>query len=104
MAVVRAFDWVCAELESRAAVDRLEARSAVRGALEESGLEASSITVDQMRVVIDRVLPGELSARGIDDSSSLCGALRQELKSAGLSDRCAAGGSPDEVFRRLGGS
>jgi hypothetical protein len=99
-----AFDWVCAELESRTAFDRLEARAAVRIALQESGLEANSITVDQMRVVIDRVLPGELDARGIDDSSSLCGALKQGLKSAGLGDRCTAAGSPDEVFRRLGGS
>ena len=104
MAVSPAFDWVCAELESRAALDRLEARGALRGALEESGLEASSITLDQMRVVIDRVLPGELDARGVDDSSSVCEALRQELKSAGLSDDSVAAGSPDEVFRRLGGS
>jgi hypothetical protein len=97
-----AFDWVCVQLEERSALDRLEARGTVRLALKQAGLEARNITPDQMVVILDKVLPGELLARGVSDEHALCSAISTSLKSAKLD----AGGdeSPDEVFRRLGGS
>ncbi len=101
MADSAAFGWTCEELEKETDLDRLEARGTVRIALKSSGLEAGTVRPDQMRVVIEKVLPGELSARGVADADGICNRL------AGRVEGIDAGGgaeSPDEVFRRLGGS
>jgi len=97
----RAFEYVCEQLESRTSLDRLASRGTVRLALKQAGLEARSVTPDQMQVVVERVLPAELSSRGIDSADELCASVREGL--AGI-----AGGdlaeTPDAVFQRLGGS
>jgi hypothetical protein len=95
-----AFGWTCAELEKATDLDRLEARGTVRIALKSAGLEASSVRPDQMRVVIEKVLPAELVSRGIPDADSLCALLAARVGSV---DPGADGESPDEVFSRLGG-
>jgi hypothetical protein len=94
-----AFDWLCEHLEIATDLDRLEARGTVRIALKSAGLDAATVLPDQMRVVIERVLPIELVARGIDDAEQKCAdlALGVSRIDAGRSDD-----SPDEVFRRLG--
>lgn len=101
MADSAAFDFVCEQLEQRTSLDRLEARGTVRISLKEAGLEARSVTPEQMKVVVDKVLPGELATRGIDDVDGVLSQLRSGLDSvqAGPADADA----PDEVFRRLGG-
>ena len=96
-----AFDWTCQELEKETDFDRLEARGTVRIALKSSGLEAGSVLPDQMLVVIEKVLPAELTARGVADAESLCVRLATSVTSI---DSGKATESPDEVFRRLGGS
>lgn len=96
-----AFDWTCQELEKETDFDRLEARGTVRIALKSSGLEAGSVLPDQMRVVIEKVLPGELTARGVADADGLCARMATRVTSI---DSGNAAESPDEVFRRLGGS
>ena len=101
MANSAAFDWTCEELERETDLDRLEARGTVRIALKSSGLEASSVQPDQMRVVIEKVLPGELNARGVADSDAIC--ARMATGVASVSDGTAVE-SPDEVFKRLGGA
>lgn len=100
MADAGAFEWVCSELERSTSLDRLEARGTVRLALKEAGLEARSVTPDQMQVVVEKILPKELSTRGVNDVDRLCGSLKQGL--AGL-DVGAATESPDVVFQRLAG-
>jgi hypothetical protein len=100
MASSTAFEWICQELESATSLERLEARGTVRIALKQAGLEATSVTGEQLAVVLSRVLPGELTSRGIDAAESLC----QQL-AAGL-DRIPAapdqGDTPETVFARLG--
>ena len=95
-----AFEWICQELESTTSLERLEARGTVRIALKQSGLEAASVTGEQLAVVLARVLPDELSLRGIDAAESIC----QQI-AAGL-DRIQAapnqGSTPEDVFSRLG--
>ena len=44
-----AFEWTCNELEERCSLDRLEARGTVRLALKQAGLEARSVTPEQMK-------------------------------------------------------
>jgi hypothetical protein len=100
MASSTAFEWICQELESATSLDRLEARGTVRIALKQSGLEAASVTGEQLAVVLGRVLPGELTSRGIDAAESIC----QQI-AAGL-DRIptapSQGDTPEAVFARLG--
>ncbi|MEM9175656.1 MAG: hypothetical protein AAGC67_10510 [Myxococcota bacterium] len=96
-----AFDWTCEELERETDLDRLEARGTVRIALKSAGLEAGSVQPDQMRVVIEKVLPVELAARGVGNADTICTQLATGVV------RVSGGAdveSPDEVFKRLGGS
>jgi hypothetical protein len=101
MAETRAFDFVCEQLEAGTRLDRLEARGTVRLALKQAGLEARSVTPDQMAVVVARILPDELSTRGVEDCSGVCASIGtglQKLETGDITD------SPDAVFQRLGGS
>jgi hypothetical protein len=98
MAASRTFEWVCAELESASSLNALEARGTVRLALKQAGLEANHVTPEQMTVVTERILPGELRSRGLEDSDEVCEALASGLKH--LEDS-AAPESPEEVFKRL---
>lgn len=54
-----------------------------------------------MRVVIEKVLPGERIARGVDNAEGVCSGLA--LGVARVS-RGAGVESPDEVFKRIGGA
>ncbi len=97
------FDLAAERLEQRTSLDRLEARGTLRLALKQAGLEPQSLTLEQLEVVFERILPGELQNRGVDDAAALCDAVMKEVASspeAAASDRS---GSVDEVFRRLGG-
>jgi hypothetical protein len=100
MACSRAFEWVCAELESSSSLNALEARGTIRLALKQAGLEANQVTPEQMSVVTRRVLPGELCSRGLEDAEGLCRALASGLKHLEVG---ALPDSPEEVFKRLSG-
>lgn len=97
-----AFEWTCAELERSTSLDRLEARGTVRIALKQSGLDVRAVTPEQMKVVIEKVLPDELRARGIDDSDALCSRIARSIQGQGLADDKLEL-SPDKIFGRLGG-
>jgi hypothetical protein len=98
MAVSEAFDFVCAQLEEHTSLDRLAARGTVRLALKNAGLEPNTVSADQMAVVVEKVLPEELSARGVD--GDICSTMLQGLKRLAPG---AAPETPDAVFKRLGG-
>jgi hypothetical protein len=103
MADSSTFGWVCEQLESATSLDRIEARGTVRLALKEAGLDARSVGPDQMRVVIQKVLPAELEARAVEDASAVCDSLQNGLKSFTPSDAATAEATPDAVFKRLAG-
>lgn len=96
-----AFEYACGQLEERTSLDRLAARGTVRIALKQAGLEARSITPDQMAVVVQKILPTELSSRGIVGAEEVCQSIL-----AGLSGvaRGPVSETPDAVFKRLGGA
>ena len=105
MADAPAFDWMCTRLEEDTSLDRLEARGTVRLALKSAGLEARSVTPEQLKVVIEKILGGELEARGIDDAPALCGRLVSDLAASSASLATdSPGETPDAVFSRLGGN
>ncbi|MBW2242749.1 MAG: hypothetical protein JRH01_12265 [Deltaproteobacteria bacterium] len=94
------FDFVCTKLEAATELDRLAARGTVRLALKQAGLEARTVTGDQMSVVLDKVLPSELVARGIAGCEEMCVEIAGGL--AGV-ESFAEAETPDAVFKRLGG-
>lgn len=100
MAESVAFDFVCSELEQRTSFDRLEARGTVRLALKSAGLEVATVSPRQMSVAVEKVLPGELVARGVDDAEAICAGIVRGL--SGL-DAGAGAETPEAVFQRLGG-
>jgi len=100
MADSPAFEYVCGELEARSSLDRLAARGTVRLALKAAGLDARSVTPDQLGVVLDKILPAELAARGIQVPASLGSELRAGLQRL---DVAAPAETPEKVFARLGG-
>jgi hypothetical protein len=100
MADSKAFAAVCEQLEQASVLDRLEARGTVRLALKQAGLEAGSVTASQLAVVVEKILPGELTTRGVENASSVCSQLASQLKA--MPDE-STGDSPEAVFKRLGG-
>lgn len=99
MADSPAFAWTCRALEAATDLDRLESRGTVRLSLKSAGLEAATVTPRQMQVVIERVLPGELEARGVVEAVALCARFAQRVLRVDAGEVVE---SPDEVFRRLG--
>jgi hypothetical protein len=96
----QAFEYVCTQLEERTSLDRLAARGTVRIALKQAGLEARTVTTEQMAVVIERILPAELGSRGVEGLDALCSSLSSGVRALGPS---AVAETPDAVFQRLGG-
>ncbi len=95
-----AFDHVCTGLEQNSILDRLEARGTVRIALKAAGLDAANVAPQQMSVVLEKVLPGELEARGLEDPGTICQRLSVGLDS--LESGESPSDTPDAVFARLG--
>jgi hypothetical protein len=100
------FDFVCEALERNTTLDKLEARGTVRLALRQAGLEAASVDATQMAVLLKRVMPGELRARGVEEPDRVCDGLIGELKHfrlGGGGEAAPAADSPETIFRRLAG-
>jgi hypothetical protein len=95
------FDYLCAELERESTLERLEARGTVRIAVKQAGLDPLNATPQELAVVVEKVLPGELAARGIEKAEALCAGLAQRLagREAGAKRE-----TPEAIFARLGGS
>ena len=96
-----AFDHVSRELAERTDLASIEARGTLRIALKSAGLEAGTVTPEQMAVVLERIMPGELEKRGISEAQALCERIR-----GGLTDLedATIEATPESVFNRLGGA
>ena len=97
------FDYVAGRLEDSTSLESLEARGTLRIALKEAGLDAKSVLVAQMSVVLKRVMPLELEARGVPDAIRICARIADDIEAE--ADRWVddTGNAPEDVFRRLGG-
>jgi hypothetical protein len=94
-----AFEAACAELERSTSLDRWAARGTLQLSLMDAGLETASVSVAQLGVVIERLLPRQLQSHGIVDTSAVCVKLREAL--ATVDERGASEGA-DAVFSRMG--
>ena len=93
------FDRICERLEELTSFNRLEARGTMRIALRESGLEVKSLQPDQLRVMLERVLPRHLQDRGIEDPEKVCQLLIEAIPRGTTTDQTD---SPEAIFERLG--
>jgi hypothetical protein len=96
------FEFVSEKLEEATSLDKLEARGTVRLGLKAAGLDPRSTTMQQMKVMLQKVLPGELSTRGVTQPQVVCEELVSALAAFRASDAEAESESPEDVFSRLG--
>ncbi len=94
------FEWVTRAMEEATSLSKIEARGTVRIALTEVGLTATGVARGPMLFVLERVLPGLLRSRNIQDPEATCAGLIAGLSHAEL-DRVED--APEDVFARLGG-
>ena len=97
------FDFAAEHLERETSLDRAAARGTLRIVCKLAGLEPKSVTPEQLRVVFERVLPGELEKRGVADPAAVCRSLAEQVESApeGQWDESR---DVDEIFKRLAGN
>lgn len=96
------FEFVSGKLEEATDLDKLEARGTVRLGLKSAGLDPRSVTLQQMEVMLQKVLPGELSTRGVTQPQAVCDGLISALSGFSGSVSDAQSESPEDVFSRLG--
>ena len=94
------FDAASQGLEKFTDLDRLEARGTLRIALKESGLDADTVSLAQLKVVFAKLMPEHLEKRAVTDAVAVCDSVIGSLSAA---DHAGAGSSTDEIFGRLGG-
>ncbi len=95
------FDIAAERLEHHTGFDRLGARGTLRIALKIAGLTANSVTVSQLRVVFEKVMPGELENRGVSDAAAVCSAVVDDLVQTPAPAEAESSGDLDTIFRRL---
>lgn len=96
------FDVAAQKLESATDLNQLEARGTLRLALKSAGLTVRNVTLTQLRVVFDKVMPGELENRGVADAVATCTAVIAEVERAAPDSSDAATTEQDRIFDRLG--
>ena len=98
------FDIAAESLERHTSFNRLEARGTLRIALKAAGLELDPVTAQQLQVVFEKLMPGELETRDVSDAEAVCRAVAEEIaRTPAPSGTTEASGDLDEVFGRLGG-
>ena len=97
------FDLAADRLEHHTGFDRLEARGTLRLALKSAGLDPKDLDVGQLRVVFEKVMPGELETRGVSDAVVICRTVMAEVASSPLPTDTDSSSNLDGIFRRLGG-
>jgi hypothetical protein len=102
MAESAAFEAACTCLEQSGSLDRLAARGTIRLALKQAGLEPKTVSARQLDVVLTKLLPAELTSRGITAPQELCARISKAL--AGVDAGARAADTPESIFARLAGS
>jgi hypothetical protein len=95
------FDFVSDELERLTTLEKLEARGTVRLALKAAGLDARTVTTPQMVATLEKVMPAEMRARGIENGDQVCRTIVTRLEAAHPASGTLNPESPEAIFRRL---
>jgi len=97
------FDVAAESLERHTSFNRLEARGTLRIALKAAGLEPGSAAAQQLQVVFEKLMPGELEKRAVSDAETICRAVAEDIASTPALPEEDTSTELDEVFGRLGG-
>jgi hypothetical protein len=97
------FDFAADRLEQHTSFSRLEARGTLRIALKSAGLDLNGLSVDQLGVVFEKLMPGELEQRGVSEAAAVCSAVIDDLANSPAVTDAASSDHVDGIFRRLGG-
>ena len=76
----------------------LRARGALRLALKAAGLSPDGLRAEQLRVVLERVLPDELEKYGVERAQAVCAAVSLALANLPASQHAAQSADTDEIF------
>ena len=95
------FDFAAERLEHHASLERLEARGTLRIALKGAGLDPKNLTGAQLQVVFEKLMPGELESRGVNDVQDVCASVLADLARSDGDAEDTSATNPDEIFRRL---
>jgi hypothetical protein len=98
------FDFAAERLEQHTSLDRLAARGTLRLALKASGLSPQGLRIEQLRVVLEKVLPDELEKCGVDGARGVCSGVSAALANVSVDELTSESDDADEIFRRLGSS
>lgn len=93
------FELTAQLLEEITALSRIEARGTLRIALKQAGFEAGGIEPNQLRVVVGKVLPAQLSGLGLENVEDVCARLAAQIPQQRRDSR--ASDTPEAVFARL---
>ncbi len=94
-------DLIACRLEKETGFSRLVARGTVRAGLQAAGLDPVEVIPQHMKVMIEKVLPAELTSCGVEDTASVCRGLLNELATAESRMGKHTQSSPDDFFNRL---
>ncbi|HEY8156051.1 MAG TPA: hypothetical protein VII72_18120 [Myxococcota bacterium] len=95
------FDYVSDELERLTKLEKLEARGTVRLALKAAGLDVRTVTTQQMVATLQKVMPSEIRARGVENGEQICQTIVTGLELAHPASGAVHPESPEAIFRRL---
>jgi len=95
------FDFVSDELERLTKLEKLESRGTVRLALKAAGLDVRTVTTQQMVATLQKVMPNEIRARGVENGAQICQTIVTGLEAAHPSSGAVNLESPEAIFRRL---
>jgi hypothetical protein len=98
------FDIAAERLGESSDMERLAARGTLRLALKQAGLDTDNLTIPQLRTVFEKLMPKELEARGVVDAAASSKAAMDAIERVASETELAASNSPDEIFKRPGGS
>jgi hypothetical protein len=92
------FDAAADGLAALTTLSVAEARGTLRLICRDAGLRTDLVTLPKLRVLLPRVLPRELSARGVAGAEAACSALLAQLERAQVAPAAA---DPAELFLRI---
>ena len=95
------FDLAAERLEHHTSFSKIESRGTLRIALKSVGLDPRSLSLDELRVVFDKVMPAQLERRGVPKATAVCSSVMSDLAVLPDAQRAGRAENVDDVFRRL---
>ncbi len=98
MSEAPAFVDAAEALEALTSFSQLEARGTIRIVLKEAGFRPEAVSAAELAAVVEKILPAELEARGVDQAALIAADIAERVRSGSGDDV----GEPSQVaLRRL---